>query len=139
MSTVRNDRAAANNNRTGVSVSRRRSGSETRKPSKLIHVRYPLEEFEHLEKRAEDTGLTLSALVRQLTNGMTPASDSKRKSPQLRLAAQHLAALGKIGSNINQFVRAVHLRQAEAADVSDALSEIQKLKAMLQRILREGS
>jgi hypothetical protein len=136
MSTVQDNRAADNKNNATAQARQSRRGSETRKPSKLVHVRYPLDEFSRLESEAELAGLTLSAFVRAQTNGIKPTAASKRTSPERRLAAQYLAQLGKIGSNLNQFVRAVHLHQAESDEVTAALKEIGDLKALLQRILR---
>ena len=129
------DAVAATDNRNGRGR-RRRSGSETRKPSKSVHVRYPLEEYTRLEENASRAGQTISTYVRQKTNQMEPSRRGRRPSPQQRLAASYLAELGKIGSNLNQLARAANMDRAGLAEIRDAISEAMELKAVLQRILR---
>jgi hypothetical protein len=138
MSTLHDERAAAKKNRKSARAPGKRRGSETRKPSKLVHVRYPLEEYERLERQAAAAGLKLSPYVRQKTNGIRPTRSGRRKSPEQRLAAQYLAQVGKIGSNLNQIARAANMNQAGTGEFAEALKEIRAFKVLLQRILRTG-
>ncbi len=137
MGTVQDDRAADKNEQKRARALRKRSGSETRRPSKLVHVRYPLDEHAELEKQAAGLGLTVSAFVRQRTNGITPErGKARRPSLQNQLAAQHLAQLGKIGSNLNQIARAANMNEAGLREIGMALEDIRELSALLQMILR---
>lgn len=137
MSTVQDDRAAPNKNTTKAGARQNRSGSETRNPSKILNVRYPLAIYAELERQAAAESLTVSAFVRKRTSGMRPERGRGRlPSQQQRLAGQYLAQLGRIGSNINQIARAANMNQAGAREFELAIKEIQELGQILQQILR---
>ena len=132
MSTVQKIRTAGKKARE-PGKARKSSGAEAAKLSKLIAIRYSLQEYAALKNMAQRAGLSVSAFVRLEASGIKPR---RKTTPDQRLAVRYLAELGKIGSNLNQFVRAVHLHQAESDEVTAALKEIGDLKALLQRILR---
>jgi len=137
MGTVQDDRAAERQEEQRAGALRKRSGSETRKPSKLVHVRYPLDEYAELDKQAALLGLTLSAFVRLKTNAIPPEGrKARRTSPEGRLAAQHLAQFGKIGSNLNQFARAANMHGAGLREIDQVLEEVRELSQVLQLILQ---
>ncbi|MGO9545738.1 MAG: MobC family plasmid mobilization relaxosome protein [Rhodomicrobium sp.] len=137
MSTVQDSRAADKNEEKRAGALRKRRGSETRKPSKSVHVRYPLDEYAALDKQAAQLGLTVSAFVRLKTNAIAPEGrKARRTSPERRVAAQYLAQLGKIGSNINQFARAANMQQAGLREVDLMLEEMRGLGQLMQRIMR---
>ncbi len=140
MSTVQDSRAADKNEEERAGALPKRSGSETRKPSKSVHVRYPLDEYAELDKQAARLGLTVSAFVRLKTNAIRPEGrKAKRTSPERRIAAQYLAQLGKIGSNLNQIARAANMQQAGLREVDQVLEEMRGLSQLVQRIMRGGA
>jgi hypothetical protein len=137
MSTVQDDRAAPNKNKIRARASGSRSGSETRRPSKILNVRYPLSDYAELERQAAVERLTVSAFVRKKTSGIAQERGrGRRPGPEQRLAGQYLAQLGKIGSNINQLARVANMNEAGARVFELALQEIQELGQVLRQILR---
>lgn len=135
MSTVQDGRDAPNR-KNKASGKTARSGSETRKPSKILTIRYPLAEYAELEIMASAQGLSLSAFVRLKASGIKPAHAT---TPDQKLAIQYLAELGKIGSNLNQIARAANMGQMGLRDVEMALGEIRALGLVLRQIVRGGA
>lgn len=80
----------------------RRSGSETRRRTKIYSVRLDPAEQERAAAIRERTGLSLSALIRRALFDTPLPRAARRPTVNHKAAAQVLAELGKIGSNLNQ-------------------------------------
>lgn len=80
----------------------RRSGSETRRRTKIYSVRLDPAEQERAAVIRERTGLSLSALIRRALFDTPLPRAARRPTVNHKAAAQVLAELGKIGSNLNQ-------------------------------------
>ena len=80
----------------------RRSGSETRRRTKIYSVRLDPAEQERAAAIRERTGLSLSALIRRALFDSPLPRAARRPTVNHKAAAQVLAELGKIGSNLNQ-------------------------------------
>jgi hypothetical protein len=94
-----------------LSASRRkvRRGTETRKKSYLVTVRYSPEEFAELDELASRRGLTRPSHLRECSL-KKPKTRSTRRAPiERELLAKVLGQLGKIGSNLNQVSRSANL------------------------------
>lgn len=133
MSTVQDGDPVPERNTTTTRPKGRRSGSDTRRPSKVVTIRYPLAEHIELERQASALGVTLSAYVRLKASGIKPPRST---TPDQKLAIQHLAQLGKIGSNINQIARSANMNEAGLRDIDFALEQIRALGLLLRQILR---
>lgn len=136
MSTVQDGSPAPEGDKTRARPKGKRSGSENRRPSKVVTIRYPLSEHVELERRASALGVTLSAYMRLKASGIEPPRST---TPDQKLSIQHLAQLGKIGSNINQIARAANMNEAGLRDIDYALEQIRALGQLLRQILRGGA
>ncbi len=114
---------------------KKKSGSETRQRTSNVLIRFTPEEREEVEQKASRAGLTLSSYGRhQMLNGAQPRA-VKRPPVEVEAIALLLAALGKIGSNLNQIAR--HLNRGDPASslIDEALAEARLLKDHLRRFL----
>lgn len=111
----------------GVCVAR--SGSENRKRSTVITARFDEEEARQIRRLAERSGLSVAALMRKtLLNAPAPKA-VRRPSVDPAAAAQILAQLGKIGSNVNQLAHYAHLGRFQASSIEVALRDLAELRA----------
>jgi hypothetical protein len=129
----------------GANKPRSRRGSETRKRSELVQIRYTPEEHAQLDAAATAAELTLSAYIRHLTVGAPPPIKSRPPSLSIKLAAKHLAELGKCGSNLNQIARRLNADFAAYQEITgidaheaieDTLIEARAFRDILAAILR---
>jgi Mobilization protein NikA len=114
-----------------------RSGSERRKRSRVLTLRVSPQEAQAIEEMAASTGLTLSALLRNALLKTPPPRASRRLRGDQQTAARVLAALGKIGSNVNQLARQANMGR-EDLDIEElrmALRDLAELRhACLQAL-----
>jgi hypothetical protein len=114
-----------------------RRGSETRKKSHAVTVRFGEVEFADLDERARVAGLTMPAYIRELT--VPPAKrqtrGTHRPSIERELAARILAQLGKLGSNVNQIARAANLGADEAPEWAAAREEVCEAARAVMQVL----
>lgn len=110
---------------------RGRSGSETRRKTKLINFRADDEERAALENQAQAEGMTLSSYIR--TSMLKKVKTHSRRRPRADEAAiaKLYATLNRIGNNINQIAYALNTGQVrEAAALTKIEAEfIATLKA----------
>ena len=114
------------------------SGSETRQRGHVLRVRLTDAEQAAVAAAAERAGLTVGSYVRQ-TLLAAPAPRAVRRPVVERTAlAQVLAAIGKVGGNINQLAHAVNagwLRVATPGTLERAQADISDIRAALMRAL----
>ena len=84
---------------------RRRSGSETRQRPYSVPSRYDATELTALKAAAALAGLTPAAFQRRQSLGTAGPRAVRPPHPDRVLLAQVLAAIGPIGSNVNQMAR----------------------------------
>jgi len=84
------------------------SKSESRVREKMLPTRWTDEEYEKLTRRANAAGLSRAAFIRRYTIG--DEGPRAQRVPRHGTAdlARLLAAVNKIGSNINQIARALN-------------------------------
>jgi len=104
---------------------RPRTGTETRKRSRVVGIRMTDAEYERTEADAAKDGLTLASYGR-LKMVSEPQTRTRRR-PRADVAALSKACgeLNRIGGNINQIARAVNLgEQPCGADITQAMAEL---------------
>ena len=113
----------------------RRSGSETRKRSLRLSVRFNDQEASAVRQTAQATGQSVGSLIRQAALNAAPT-----RAPALdrQLAAKLLGQLGKIGSNLNQLAKEAHLGRYRADSIELNLRDLTELRLpLLQALGRE--
>lgn len=112
----------------------KKSRSETRQRQHPVCVRFDENEYESLESRADEAGLSHAAYLR--TCALGDAGPRARRSPTVerKLAAQAIAELNKAGSNLNQIARAVNMAMHPAApDIKEAVAAVKKAARQIIR------
>lgn len=118
------------------------STSQQRERGKTLQVRLSEAELERIAADAQAAGLSLSGYARaQLLGAVTPRTRKAAPLPAVKLLAQIFAALGKIGSNMNQLARAVNQGQsvetkALAVNLAAAIEDVQAAAEDIRRTLR---
>lgn len=94
---------------------RRRSGTETRRKTRLVNFRATDEERATLESLALAEGLTLGSYIRSTL--LPRARTLSRRRPRVDEAAiaKLYASLNRIGNNINQIAHAMNADQVQEA------------------------
>jgi hypothetical protein len=105
-----------------------RTGSETRQRSFVITARFNEAERAAINTMAEQAGLTVGALIRHAVLNAEPPRAARRPSVELQAAARVLAALGKIGSNINQLAHYAHQGKFHSEEIDMALRDLAELR-----------
>lgn len=98
--------------------------------AKWVHVKVSDQERAGWQAQAEAAGLTLADLIRQRLGDARPVGrDPVRRRAARRADPELLAALGRIGSNLNQVARwaNTYKGKAEAVQVLAALVSIEQI------------
>ena len=98
--------------------------------AKWVHVKVTDDERAGWQAQAEAVGLTLADLIRQRLGEARPVGrDPIRRRAARRADPELLAALGRIGSNLNQIARwaNTYKGKAEAVQVLAALVSIEQI------------
>jgi hypothetical protein len=75
---------------------------------KILTLRLTAEQYGQLQRQAEAAAVELSVLARsQLLKAPIPRR-SRRVSPDIRALGQAVAALNRVGGNINQVIKLAH-------------------------------
>lgn len=114
---------------------KRKSGSNTRQRTSSVLIRLTPEERAEVEEAASRAGLTVASYGRRQMLGSTPPRSVKRPPIEREAAARLLAALGKIGSNLNQIARSVNTGIANENTLHDALQEADLLKQVIRKAI----
>jgi hypothetical protein len=105
-----------------------RTGSETRQRTNPRSIRFTQEEDAVITAMEAKSGLKFAALVRHALFNVDPPRATRKPGIDLQLAAQVLAQLGKIGSNINQLAHYAHLGKFRSAEIDMALRDLLELR-----------
>jgi hypothetical protein len=105
-----------------------RTGTETRQRAYPRSIRFNAEEHERIQAMEQRSGLNFAALVRHALFNVPPPRASRRPSVELKAAARVLAALGKIGSNVNQLAHYAHLGKFHSEEIDMALRDLAELR-----------
>jgi mobilization protein NikA len=81
------------------------SGSETRQRQNHEKFRVTDAERAEIRARADRAGVTVASYIRATVLGTPPPRQSRRPPVNVVELARVLAALGKLGSNVNQMAR----------------------------------
>ncbi len=105
-----------------------RTGSDTRQRSLVITARFSEQEAQMLRAKAEQAGVTVGALIRHAALNVQPPRAARRPPVELQAAARVLAALGKIGSNVNQLAHYAHQGKFHSEEIDMALRDLSELR-----------
>ena len=111
-----------------------RQGTEKRRLSKLVTVRYSPAEHADLSEQASQAGLTLPSLIREMTvpKKKRETRSTRRPSIDRALAAQLLGQLGRVGGNLHQLVRGMNFGMGiERAELAEVMIDMRALRAEL--------
>jgi hypothetical protein len=99
-------------------------------------VRLTDEERTELEHRAERAGLSLGGYFKSAAFNTPPPAQSRRPPVDRAELAKLLAAIGRIGNNVNQLARVANAGSwPEAKDLSQACSDIRWIRKALMKAL----
>ena len=84
---------------------RHRSGSETRRRPHLIPIRVSEGERAELARRADATGISIAAFIRERALDTPPPRMRPRPKVEIMYLARLLGQIGKMGSNLNQVAK----------------------------------
>lgn len=91
------------------SPSAKRKRSDKRHRQKRLTIRFDDNEWEAIQTRATDAGVSVAGYSRAVILNTKPLRASRKPSVDTVHLAQTLAQLGKIGSNVNQLAKLAHL------------------------------
>lgn len=116
----------------------RRSGSETRRRTKIYSLRLDPAEQERATAIRDHAGLPLSALIRRALFETPLPRAARRPTVNHKAVAQLLAELGKIGSNLNQLAKHANAGRYQADSIELALRDLMELRtACMEALGRE--
>lgn len=107
---------------------RRRSGSERRRRGKLRAIRFTPEEDRRTTEMEEATGLPFASLVRHALFNTPPPRSSRRPTADEKLAGEFLAALGKIGGNVNQLAKQANMGNYREDAIDMAMRDLSEMR-----------
>lgn len=116
----------------GADLAPRRSGSEKRQRGAPVSVRLSDEERAEVKRRATAAGLSVGSYLRLA--GLDAAGIRARRAPTVNaeLLAQAVAALNKVGSNLNQIAHI--LNAGKAAGATEAVMTLHETRAVVRQI-----
>lgn len=110
--------------------------SETRKHQYRVTIRLTEAEAAELNKRADDSRLTLAGYFRSAVMDTPPPPQSRRPPVDRKELAKLLGAMGRIGSNINQLAKVANAGSwPESASLHKACEDIRWMRRALMQAL----
>ena len=103
---------------------------------KWLHVKVSTDEREHLKMLAHARNITVADLIREGVEQRTQGIAPKRQRLTLAADPALLAALGRIGNNLNQVGRWVN-RHKGAADAVQVLASLAAIERELMALMPE--
>jgi predicted DNA-binding protein len=96
---------------------------------KRITIRIPNELYEKLKQQSDETGYTLSEIIR-----MKLQKGNRGEIPNKKLTKEFVYELNRIGNNINQIAK--HCNTKKAIDRL-AVLELAKIKELLEKLTND--
>jgi uncharacterized protein (DUF1778 family) len=116
-----------------------RRGTETRQRSRHVDVRCTDAELAAITAAAARAGMTVGAFMRHQAIGTAGPRAVRRPQVDRAELARVLAALGRLGSNVNQLARAANTGEIPARDeLADAAVATREMRDALMRALGRG-
>lgn len=112
-----------------------RTGTETRQRAYPRSIRFNAEEDQRIVAMEQETGLKFAAFVRRALFNVEPPRATRRPPVELEAAARVLAALGKIGSNVNQLAHYAHQGKFNSEEIDMALRDLAELRTACLKAL----
>ena len=125
---------------TSKSAGKSRSGSDSRRMTRLVTIRYTEEEFAELDESASRAGITRPSYIRQQSLSKPKARSTRRPPIERHLLAKTLGQIGKVGSNLNQIAHAANMRPGQRVDIENLLAELRDkiVPAIMQALGRDA-
>jgi hypothetical protein len=102
-----------------------RSGTEKRRRHSTIGVRVYDDERAKIAANAAAAELCPSSFLRTLGTGDRRSNEHRRLTPEMKVTAQFLAQLGRLGGNVYQLVRGMNLGDLpECDELAEAAREL---------------
>jgi hypothetical protein len=117
---------------------RKRSGSDKRRLSIPLTVRYSPDQLARITEAAGNEGITAPAWVRKVSVNAPIGRRSRKRPVDHALLAQLLAAIGHVGGNINQLAHAANVGGFEAVragPLREAADHVAEIHALLMQAL----
>ncbi len=115
------------------------SGTDTRQRTALVAIRLTPAEHARLAAAAAAAGLSLGGYARRVLLDSPPARQSRRPPVEKAELARILAAIGKIGSNVNQLARTWNAGgTVETDSVEEAARSIRAIRDAVMAALGRG-
>ena len=112
------------------------SGSEKRVRDRVLPIRLSAEERAAIEAAAEKAGLATGSYGRQVLLSAPAPRQVRRPPVERRELARLLGEVGKLGSNLNQIAKAVHMGQlVYTGELDSALAGVLEVRAAILRAL----
>jgi hypothetical protein len=116
------------------SPARHQSGSEKRRRAHLISIRLDEDERAELARRADATGITIAAYVRERSLDTPPPRMRPRPTLEIRELARLTGAIGKIGANLNQIAKWAN---ADKAISAERAALVEKFRTEMRALMAE--
>ena len=117
---------------------KKKSGSETRRLTQLVHCRLLPDEKITVKTRASALGISVSQYVRETALGALHRPP-RRRLPTVaeKSLAQVIGQLGRVGNNLNQLTHLSHIegQVAEGLKLSATLTELRAVLASLVEVI----
>lgn len=113
----------------------RKGGSETRRRNHRLTIRFDAEEAAAIKELADRRGLSPGALLRETLLNIPPGPGVRRPSANAQALARVLAALGKIGSNLNQLTRYANMGRTLESSLEETLRDLREMRLVLMQAL----
>lgn len=112
------------------------SGSEKRQRTTQLAARFNQAEAAAVLERADNAGISVASLIRHAVLNEPPPPRSRRPPADRRELALVLAAVGRIGANVNQLAHHANTGGwPEARLIAQARDDIRWMRATLMRAL----
>lgn len=106
-----------------------RSGSEKRRRSHALSVRFNDQEAQAIRKMADRAGISMGSLLRYAVFNTPPPRAMRSPTVKHKEVARLLGQFGKIGSNLNQLARYANAGRFQKNSIEAALRELTELRA----------
>ncbi len=118
----------------------KRSGSEQRRRTHAMSMRFTPEEITTIRLKADRAGTTISGLLRHALLNVEPPRAAHTPTINQKAVLKLMAEIGKIGSNINQLAKHANAGRYQEASIELAMREMVDIRmACLQALGREPS
>lgn len=119
-----------------AATSPRRKRVERKRDDRVVGVRMTPEAIEKLSRRAKAVGLTKAGYIIQLIGGPV-TKGQRRPTVDMEALGRTLAALGRVGNNLNQIAHSVNADMEIGDDAAATLREVRAVACEIMGAIGE--